>query len=717
MHISYAMKYSWYLFLMLILSQSLFADKFDYIYPDNSPSFSNFGTQGLLNIPNARFLPEGSLAFTWNKNEPYLRGSIVAYPFDWLEASYGYTDINSMLYSSVKAFSGGQSYKDKGFSTKIKLLNEKRFIPALAVGVRDAAGTGYFSSEYFVASKRIGNIDATVGLGWGFLNAQGYKNPFTKIDPSFDTRGRVEGSLGGEFEVKSFFSGPMGAFAGLELFIPNSNGARIKMEYDATDYTREANQFLEQDSKFNIGVTYPVSNRLSVKFGIVRGNTLNFGFSLKSNFSTTKKGIPKSESPKLIKNSTVYRRVNSKDRNLYLTSLKFLGDESIYLQSANWDKQANTFEVAYAQNKYVSYVRAAGRAFNTLNQISPDSIDTFKLTNINADLGLNTLVLDRNKLSRNQNKPFVPGYTISNSDIEPADYSKSAYSFNPKAELPKHKYRIAPTLKSQIGGPDGFFFGDLRIMLKSELIIKKNLTISSKFSSGIFNNFDDLKLASTSILPHVRTDIVDYLKESEKFSIDTLQLNYYTELSKSIYSKVTFGYLEEMFFGVGGETLYRPFFKNWGIGAEIWRVSQRDYNQRLGLRDYKTTTGFINMYYYHAPSSVMLALKGGKFLAQDSGIRLNLSRIFKSGLRMGIFATKTDISREEFGEGSFDKGFYFFIPIESFFTTYSKGYTGFGLRPVTRDGGAVLNTQYNLWNVTDQGSAYNFERNWEDIYE
>jgi hypothetical protein len=84
---------------------------------------------------------------------------------------------------------------------------------------------------------------------------------------------------------------------------------------------------------------------------------------------------------------------------------------------------------------------------------------------------------------------------------------------------------------------------------------------------------------------------------------------------------------------------------------------------------------------------------------------------------MGIFATKTDISREEFGEGSFDKGFYFFIPIESFFTTYSKGYTGFGLRPVTRDGGAVLNTQYNLWNVTDQGSAYNFERNWEDIYE
>jgi hypothetical protein len=50
---------------------------------------------------------------------------------------------------------------------------------------------------------------------------------------------------------------------------------------------------------------------------------------------------------------------------------------------------------------------------------------------------------------------------------------------------------------------------------------------------------------------------------------------------------------------------------------------------------------------------------------------------------MGVYAAKTDISREEFGEGSFDKGFYFFIPIEAFFTNYTKGQTGFGLRPVT----------------------------------
>ena len=37
-----------------------------------------------------------ALAFTWSHNDPYLRGSIVAYPFDWLEASYQYTDVNNI---------------------------------------------------------------------------------------------------------------------------------------------------------------------------------------------------------------------------------------------------------------------------------------------------------------------------------------------------------------------------------------------------------------------------------------------------------------------------------------------------------------------------------------------------------------------------------------------------------------------------------------------
>jgi hypothetical protein len=84
---------------------------------------------------------------------------------------------------------------------------------------------------------------------------------------------------------------------------------------------------------------------------------------------------------------------------------------------------------------------------------------------------------------------------------------------------------------------------------------------------------------------------------------------------------------------------------------------------------------------------------------------------------MGVYFAKTDISRLEFGEGSFEKGWYFHIPIESFFTTYSRGYTSFGLRPVTRDGAATLMHAFDLYGVTDPGNTHSLLKDWDDLYD
>ena len=140
--------------LPLIIALNLDAALEDYIFPnDKTPSFSNYGTIGLIQMPTARMLPAGSLALTYSDIDPYQRGSFVAYPFKWFEASYQYTDVNNALYSDVAAFSGNQTYKDKSFDAKFLLIQENKFFPAIAVGGRDVAGTGMFSSEYIVASK------------------------------------------------------------------------------------------------------------------------------------------------------------------------------------------------------------------------------------------------------------------------------------------------------------------------------------------------------------------------------------------------------------------------------------------------------------------------------------------------------------------------------------------------------------------------------------
>ena len=101
-------------FLLLVftlIALDIDASLNDYIFPRNlDPSFSNYGTTGVIQTPHARFHEAGTLAFSWSANDPYMRGSILAYPFSWFEASYQYTDIDNALYSNIKAFSGDQTY-------------------------------------------------------------------------------------------------------------------------------------------------------------------------------------------------------------------------------------------------------------------------------------------------------------------------------------------------------------------------------------------------------------------------------------------------------------------------------------------------------------------------------------------------------------------------------------------------------------------------------
>ena len=165
--------------LFVFCIESFASNLYDYIYPKKEPSFSNYGTTGLIQMPSARLYDAGSLALSWSHNDPYLRGSIIAYPFEWFEATYGYTDINNALYSNVPDFSGSQSYKDKGFDIKLRILKETDFMPSIAFGIRDLAGSNQFEAEYLVASKFIRNIDFTLGIGWGDLSHGAYKNPFS----------------------------------------------------------------------------------------------------------------------------------------------------------------------------------------------------------------------------------------------------------------------------------------------------------------------------------------------------------------------------------------------------------------------------------------------------------------------------------------------------------------------------------------------------------
>ena len=707
------------LLICISLSSYISAAPDDYIYPFKKPSFSNYGTLGLIQNPNARFLDEGSLAFSWSHNEPYLRGSLIAYPFNWLEVSYQYADINNKLYSNIRAFSGSQSLKDKSFDAKIRLIKESQSLPEVAVGFRDLAGTGLFTSEFIVASKNLSkSLDLTLGMGWGNLTGQSIENPLIEISDRFVTRS-AGSSQGGELRGGDYFSGPAGYFFGIEYFIPKFKGMRIKLEYDGTNYKTENRLPISQASNVNFGIVFPQSKSLFYKLNFTRGNTFNFGFSYKLNLGNKNAQTLYKEKQSRISNSNAIKIVTSRsEQNLFKGALKYLSDEKIFLQHANIND--NEFEVIFAQTKYRNPVIASGRALNILDQIAPNNITSFKVSEVNGAIGLYSIGANRNTFIR-ERKQLLPPKPDIDISVEPfvLDRDKN-YQFNPEVKYPTFFHTIGPDLRSQIGGPDGFFFGDLKLKSRSELVIQRGLSLVSVINYGLYDNMDDLKLKSDSVIPHVRTDIVKYLKESRNLSIKRMQLNKFGQISPSIFYKFSAGILESMFNGYGGEALFKPFDKNYAIGVEAWKVYQRNYDQMFGILDdvdYKTTTGHISFYYQEPKTNILFRMKGGRFLAQDSGISFEFTREFYSGFRLAAFFTLTDISSEEFGEGSFDKGFSFYIPLEIFSNSYNSRNFGWGLKPLTRDGGATLSHGYNLWGVAHKSNKHRFSRHIADFYD
>ena len=84
-----------------------------------------------------------------------------------------------------------------------------------------------------------------------------------------------------------------------------------------------------------------------------------------------------------------------------------------------------------------------------------------------------------------------------------------------------------------------------------------------------------------------------------------------------------------------------------------------------------------------------MKISAGEYLAGDVGSTIEFSRTYRSGVRFGAFATFTDVSSEDFGEGSFDKGIFFNIPIYGNLINYTW-------RPLTKDPGAKLSRRHNL---------------------
>ena len=691
----------------------IFSSIDDYFPHKTLSSPSNYGNTGLLEIPNARFMEQASLRFNFSSSFPNEFTTLTATPFSWMEATYRYVEVKNQNYGPA-SYSRNQSFKDKAFDVKIKLLDEKYYLPEIAMGLRDIAGTGILSSEYMVATKSFGEFDITAGIGWGLLGSDNsIRNPFNSLHSSFKTRagdfGRITGQ-GGDFRYSNWFSGPAALFGGVEYNL-RKYGLKLIAEYDSSDPQMNKNPMVVKN-KLNVGLNYHLSDAFQLGMSFDRGTNFRLSFSLKGNFYEDT--LPKPRPKNVISLNYEQKKRIIEDPEIFYRSLnKSLRDETIYIQSASLKKEE--VSVSVGSSRFRSVPRVAGRSAAIVSALAPDDINKINIHVMNGDFEVATFILNREKFDAAKNFKGSASEILKRSNLESNSNTPLILnsSFNPTINFPEFSWTMSPALKHQIGGPEGFYLGQLFWKTDTSIKFRRNFSLYTSFGINLYDTFNNLINSSSSSIPHVRSDIQDYLSEG-KNNLQRMQLEYMFSPYKDVYVRADFGLLEEMFGGLGGELLYRPFKKNYSLGFSLHRVKQRGYKQRFSFKEYETTTGHASLY-YDLPMGISAHASLGKYLAGDKGGTLDLSRRFHSGFTLGIFATQTSLSAEEFGEGSFDKGFYFSIPTSLFYSDFRTGNISFGLHPLTKDGGSFLIQHHSLFSILGDSNQDSILRDWSDL--
>lgn len=665
------------------------------------PTQSDFGGVGLLQMPSARMAREGEISLNLIDNDEYRRYSVSLQALPWLETTLRYTDTRTRDYGP-EAFSGDQTHKDKGFDVKVRLLQEDRLWPEFSVGLRDLAGTGLFDGEFIAANKRVGPLDFTLGMGWGYLAKGGnIKNVFCSARDSFcDRRGGFAGGRqGGDINFRRFLHGESALFGGLEYQTP-WQPLRLKVEYDGNDYEGEFAGEIEQRSHVNVGATIRLGEFGTAHLGYQRGDALAFGLTLRANLNSIP-ALPKPPAP-------AYSPRPAAD--LDSTDWERLAD--MLETDAGWKDPEitagnGTVAIRGEQTAYLDADEARRRASTLLANVLPADVTLFRLIERTNGIDIREDAIGRVSVHARELAPVLGVEALDpvSTMREPARHTARVFRAPDGEHLNAF---VVPQFSQSFGGPEAFYLYQLGLngVVEAQW---DHWTASGVLYVNAFDNYDKFNFTEQPRdgvqLPPVRTLVRKYVRDNSG-RVSNLQLTRFDRLGDGWYSQVYAGYLESMFGGVGAELLYRPLGRTWAVGLDVSRVRQRDFRNSWEFLDYSVTTGHLSAY-LKVPyvRNVYANIAVGRYLAGDWGATLDVSREFDSGIRAGFFATKTDVSSEEFGEGSFSKGFYITVPFDLLSVRPSRQRATFAWVPLTRDGGQPLARRYGLWGLTESRGA------------
>jgi hypothetical protein len=686
-------KTSWPIGLLVLLGSSTAVNP-----QSMAPSLNMYGTTGLIDMPSAESQVDAELSTTLAGFAGGTRGT---FTFQILPRLSG-----SFRYAKTPFLDEGKALYDRSFDIQYRLVDEQKYVPAVAVGLRDFLGTGIYSGQYLVATKNLSpKLKLTGGIGWG---------RFSDSDEIQD----IDFGQGGTVDFDNMFKGPVGAFGGLEWQTP-VKGLRAKLEYSSDRYARETTvdgsfpeAAFERKSPVNFGLEYAARNGL--KFGAYYLYGSEIGLSFSTTLNPKRNNGLTDRAPRRV---AIRKNVNSRDTSwtqanginakARLQLNKLLKTDGMVVETISFDGQ--TADVRVRNTKYKAVPQAIGRTARAMTRVFPDSVQTFRIIPVEDGISTSMITMQRSDIEALEHHPNGTALMAQRVSIDDAPPVPSGSEYNPDL-YPKLKWSVSPYVNLIVFDSRNPLNVDAGLRASASYDVQPGLSFSGSLKLPVIGDRTADDRQDESNLHPVRTDIKKYREEGD-LAIERLTGDYVFKLRPDVYGRVSVGYLETMFAGVSTEVLWKKADKNWGLGAEMNYVKQREFSQGFGFQDYSVATGHVSAY-LTLPKGFEAQIDVGRYLAGDVGATVSIDRTFGNGWRVGAYASKTNVSAEDFGEGSFDKGIRIDIPLTWALGTPSKKTVSNSIASLTRDGGARLNIHNRLYDTVRDNHSKSISGAW-----
>lgn len=649
---------------------------------------------GYFNMPSARMPHSGDLAFGGSWIPPYYLFGANFAVFSRIELSANYRVFRGVEESNFGREGFGDD-ADRIGNVKFGILQPQDQIgpfPSIAFGIDDFIGTKRFSSRYVVATKTWLdlNLEASLGYGWG----------------------RLKGVFGGVAWTPFRTS-----------CVPVLQNVTLFAEYDANDYKKHQTEHFkgrEVGSRINGGATYLLGDTLQLTLSSVRGKKLGGSAAIRFPLGCTDGLVPKVNDP-----SHYTTPVDLEPIGPYRPEKEFASDLACQFADQGLDLyEAYLFYdcdfgkelyLRVVNNRYREECVVRERIEDLLAALTPTNIERVKVV-VEAEgvtshsYCFRTCDLDS---YRSCCMPLVELETLS--PMQEAGVSPSPYDASLLFERRRNIWTLTlrPRLISFFGATSGKYKYSIGVIGAFEGFLPGGLTYRVQGSYSAYSSMHGLTSKdrlNPSKLFHVRTDAVKYY-QGGSVRLEELFLQRSWNLGRGFFLRAAGGYFEPAFGGAAAEGLFYPVRSNWALGASwasVWKrqytglgftteVSKfNDHHQEV-KRHYVGLQYFVNLHYDFKPLDLLFEIKAGQFLAKDKGARFQVTRVFPSGARFGLWLTLTNGGDKVNGRVYHDKGFAFIIPFDIFLKKSSRSFLTYAMSAWLRDVGAVAATGIPLY--------------------